>query len=56
MIYNQDDPVDEILNRKSVSHSMFLAWMIANKKYPEEAKGLMLTFLSKFVWVPRERL
>ncbi|CAL9225762.1 unnamed protein product [Arabidopsis halleri] len=34
MIYNPDDPIDEILSRKSVNHSMFLAmWKIRERGF-----------------------
>lgn len=48
-IYNEDDPIDEVLNRVSVLRSMFLAWMEANCKYPEARELTYAEFPTKFV-------
>lgn len=57
VIYNPDDPIDDVLNRRSVSHSMFLAWMEANKQFSEQAKELTYAdFPTNFVWVAKERV
>ena len=54
-IYNEDDPIDDVLNRSAVLRSKFLAWMEANCKYPE-ARGLTYAeFLTRFVWVQKTR-
>ena len=48
--------------KKTVNQSMFLAWFIANKKYPEARELTYAEFPTKFVWksgtrewVPRKR-
>ena len=54
-IYNEDDPIDDVLNRSAVLRSKFLAWMEANCKYPE-ARGLTYAeFPTRFVWVQKTR-
>ncbi|CAL9237149.1 unnamed protein product, partial [Arabidopsis halleri] len=56
-VYNPDDPIEDVLNRRSVSHSMFLAWMEANKLFPELTKDLTYAdFPTAFVWRAKERV
>lgn len=50
VIYNEDDPVDEVLNRHSVDISKFIAWMRCNKKYPQARELTYSDFPTKFVW------
>ena len=48
--YDEDEPIESVLNKKTVNQSMFLAWFKANRKYPE-ARGLTYAeFPTKFVW------
>lgn len=54
-IYNEDDPIDDVLNRASVLRSKFLAWMEANCKYPEARELTYAEFPTKFVWVQKTR-
>ncbi|XP_031131667.1 uncharacterized protein LOC116033051 [Ipomoea triloba] len=35
VVFEDDEPIDDILNRPTVSHSMFVEWFEANKKFPE---------------------
>ncbi|XP_024010376.1 uncharacterized protein LOC112085395 [Eutrema salsugineum] len=50
VIYNEDDPGDEVINRVSVGTSKFIAWMECNDKY-ELARTLTYAQLpTRFVW------
>ena len=55
-VYNEDDPVEEILNRISVGKSKFVAWMEANKIYPEAKNLTYADFPSYFVWHLKTRM
>lgn len=62
MFFDEDEPIESILKKKSVNQSMFLAWFIANQKYPEARDLTYAEFPTKFVWkasmrewVPRKR-
>ncbi|XP_033137458.1 uncharacterized protein LOC103859363 isoform X2 [Brassica rapa] len=50
VVYNEDDPVEEVLTRISVGKSKFVAWMEANKIYPESKNLTYADFPSYFVW------
>ncbi|KAF8107141.1 hypothetical protein N665_0126s0059, partial [Sinapis alba] len=60
--YDEDEPIESVLRKKTINQSLFLAWFKANRKYPE-ARGLTYAgFPTKFVWksgtrewVPRQR-
>ncbi|XP_042003866.1 uncharacterized protein LOC121752843 [Salvia splendens] len=50
VIFNESDPLDNVLNHHTIHQSKFLGWMEANKIYSE---GRILTygeFPTKFVW------
>ena len=34
VFFDEDEPIESILNKKTVNQSMFLVWFIANKKIP----------------------
>ncbi|XP_056864414.1 uncharacterized protein LOC130511444 [Raphanus sativus] len=62
VFFDEDEPIESILKKKSVNQSMFLAWFIANQKYPEARDLTYAEFPTKFVWkasmrewVPRKR-
>ncbi|XP_056860135.1 uncharacterized protein LOC108835628 [Raphanus sativus] len=62
VFFDEDEPIESILNKKTVNQSMFLAWFIANRKYPEARELTYAEFPTKFVWksstkewVPRKR-
>lgn len=62
MFFDEDEPIESILNKKTVNQSMFLAWFVANRKYPEARELTYAEFPTKFVWksatrewVPRKR-
>ncbi|KAK7293775.1 hypothetical protein RJT34_16648 [Clitoria ternatea] len=53
--FNDYEDIDSLLSRPTVKDSMFTSWMDANKKY-SEGKNLTYTqFVSKFVYVTKER-
>ncbi|XP_013624774.1 PREDICTED: uncharacterized protein LOC106330933 [Brassica oleracea var. oleracea] len=56
VVYNEDDPVEEVLNRISVGKSKFVAWMEANKIYPEAKNLTYADFPSYFVWHLKTRM
>lgn len=56
VIYNEDDPVEEVLNRISVGKSKFVAWMEANAIYPEAKNLTYSDFPSYFVWHLKTRM
>jgi len=55
-VYFQDeDDIDDIIFKPSISQSMFTAWMECNKIF-QEARNLTYTqFSSKFVYVKKNR-
>ena len=62
VFFYEDEPIESILNKKTVNQSMFLAWFIANRKYAEARELTYAEFPTKFVWksgtrewVPRKR-
>jgi len=50
VIYGDNDPLDEVVRRKSIHKTKFLAWMHANKVYPEARSLTYNEFPTKFVW------
>lgn len=55
LVYNEDDPIDEVIAKGSVRKSKFLGWMDANRKYPEARELTYAEFPTCFVWVTRTR-
>lgn len=56
LYYTDFDTMENILEKASVTESMFSAWLVANSKY-EEARFLTYgQFVSKFVYDKRKRL
>ncbi|XP_048623621.1 uncharacterized protein LOC106398612 [Brassica napus] len=62
VFFDEDEPIESILNKKTVNQSIFLAWFIANRKYAEARELTYAEFPTKFVWksgtrewVPRKR-
>ncbi|XP_019178998.1 PREDICTED: uncharacterized protein LOC109174197 [Ipomoea nil] len=50
VVFCDDDPVENIVNRPTISQSMFLEWFEANKTFPD-ARNLTYTEMpTKFVW------
>ncbi|XP_024007709.1 uncharacterized protein LOC112083869 [Eutrema salsugineum] len=50
VIYNEDDPGDEVINRVSVGTSKFIAWMECNKVYEFATTLTYAQLPSRFVW------
>lgn len=50
VVFEDDDPIDSVLNKCTNNQSMFLQWMQANKDYPEARELTYAQFPSKFVW------
>ncbi|XP_019178902.1 PREDICTED: uncharacterized protein LOC109174064 [Ipomoea nil] len=50
VIFADDDPVDNIVNRPTIGQSMFLEWFEANKTFPEARKMTYAEMPTKFVW------
>ncbi|KAF8056401.1 hypothetical protein N665_1273s0003 [Sinapis alba] len=48
--YDEDEPIESVLNKKTINQSVFLAWFKANRKYPEERGLTYVEFPTKFVW------
>lgn len=55
VIYNGDDPPDDILDRVTVSSSKFLAWMKCNSVYKDAKLLTYAEIPSKFVWNVSDR-
>ena len=51
LVYNEDDPMDEVISNYTISQSKFLDWMEANRKYPEARELTYADFPTKFFWV-----
>ncbi|XP_031107327.1 uncharacterized protein LOC116012010 [Ipomoea triloba] len=50
VVFEDDDRIENVLNRPTVSHSMFTAWFNANKKYVEAKELAYIDMPNKFVW------
>ncbi|CAH1418399.1 unnamed protein product [Lactuca virosa] len=50
VVYDADDDIEDVLNKQSVSSSMFLAWMECNEHNKEAQKLSYVEFPTKFVW------
>ncbi|XP_047949399.1 uncharacterized protein LOC125195266 [Salvia hispanica] len=50
VIFEESEDLDDVLNRKTIHESKFLAWMQANKKYPEGRDLTYGEYPTKFVW------
>nr|KAJ0188926.1 hypothetical protein LSAT_V11C900458960 [Lactuca sativa] len=50
VVYGADDDIEDVLNKQSVSSSMFLAWMECNEHNKEARKLSYVEFPTKFVW------
>ncbi|XP_024014486.1 uncharacterized protein LOC112088437 [Eutrema salsugineum] len=62
VLYDDDDPVETVLNRRSIQTSMFLAFFEACNKYPEAEDLTYAEFPTMFVydrkkieWKPRQQ-
>ncbi|XP_031116779.1 uncharacterized protein LOC116020446 [Ipomoea triloba] len=50
VIFEDDDRIENVLNRPTVNQSMFTAWFDANKKYASAKELAYIDMPSKFVW------
>ncbi|XP_058753699.1 uncharacterized protein LOC131626879 [Vicia villosa] len=55
VFYRDMDRLDTVLEKPSVTESMFTAWFEANKKYPEAKELTYSKFVGKFVYVKKIR-
>ncbi|XP_024009492.1 uncharacterized protein LOC112084575 [Eutrema salsugineum] len=56
VIYNEDAPGDEVINRVSVGTSKFIAWMECNDKYELARTLTYAQFPMRFVWNNLKRI
>ncbi|CAA0842482.1 Unknown protein, partial [Striga hermonthica] len=55
IVFDDDDCIDDVLKKPTVHESQFLAWMEANKIYPEARELTYVEAPSKFVWNAKTR-
>ncbi|KAF1862622.1 hypothetical protein Lal_00013383 [Lupinus albus] len=53
--FNDNEDIDNIISRPTVSESMFTSWMEANEKYEEGRTLSYAQYVSKFVYLKRNR-
>jgi len=53
--FKDDDKMDDIVGKATVSESIFTGWMKCNKKYAEARKLTYAEFVSKFIYVKKDR-
>ncbi|XP_076884406.1 uncharacterized protein LOC143533534 [Bidens hawaiensis] len=55
IVYGEDQDIDDVLDKASVSSSMFTSWMTTNGSDREARKLSYVEFPSHFVWKAQER-
>ncbi|KAK9059237.1 hypothetical protein SSX86_021856 [Deinandra increscens subsp. villosa] len=55
VIFGEEDDIDDVLEKASVSSSMFDSWMKCNQLYPHARNLTYVQFPSKFVWHAKDR-
>ncbi|XP_031111924.1 uncharacterized protein LOC116015899 [Ipomoea triloba] len=50
VVFGDDNAMDDLINRLTVAHSMFLEWFECNKKYPDARCLTYAEMPNKFVW------
>lgn len=55
LVYGADDDIENVLNKPSVSSSMFLGWMLCNQQYEQARQLTYVEFPTKFVWKLEDR-
>ncbi|CAH1451756.1 unnamed protein product [Lactuca virosa] len=55
VVYGADDDIEDVLNKQSVSSSMFLSWMSCNEHNEDARKLSYVEFPTKFVWKQEDR-
>ncbi|XP_022003285.1 uncharacterized protein LOC110900724 [Helianthus annuus] len=56
VVYGPDDELDSVLQKPSVSSTMFLGWMEKNEQDPLARALIYVEFPTKFVWKQKERI
>ncbi|XP_076885973.1 uncharacterized protein LOC143535653 [Bidens hawaiensis] len=55
IVYGEDEYIDDVVDKASVSKSMFIDWMTINGVDPEARKLSYVEFPSRFIWKTQER-
>ncbi|XP_076903521.1 uncharacterized protein LOC143558591 [Bidens hawaiensis] len=55
IVYGEDEYIDDVVDKASISGSMFRDWMTINGVDPEARKLSYVEFPSRFVWKTQER-
>ncbi|KAK9050036.1 hypothetical protein SSX86_030995 [Deinandra increscens subsp. villosa] len=55
VIFGEEDNIDDVLEKASISSSMFESWMKCNELYPHARNLTYVQFPSKFVWHAKDR-
>ncbi|XP_019160736.1 PREDICTED: uncharacterized protein LOC109157292 [Ipomoea nil] len=50
VIFADDDPVENIVNKPTIAQSMFLEWFEANKTFPDARELTYVEMPTRFVW------
>ncbi|XP_019183746.1 PREDICTED: uncharacterized protein LOC109178664 [Ipomoea nil] len=50
VVFQDDDTIDNVLNRETVGQSMFNAWFVANQNFKEASLLTCIEMPTKFVW------
>ncbi|KAK9665592.1 hypothetical protein RND81_14G122000 [Saponaria officinalis] len=50
VFFNDNDQLDDVVQRRNIDKTMFLAWMECNRKYPEARELTYNEFPTKFTW------
>ncbi|XP_019173558.1 PREDICTED: uncharacterized protein LOC109169137 [Ipomoea nil] len=50
VVFQDDDTIDQVLNREIVRQSMFNAWFVANQNFKEASLLTYIEMPTKFVW------
>jgi len=53
--FKDDDYIDDILGKPTVAESMFTSWMECNKMHEAARRLTYPLFVSKFVYVKKDR-
>ncbi|GJX76229.1 uncharacterized protein Tco_0323040 [Tanacetum coccineum] len=56
VVYDEDDDIDDVLNKPSVASTKFLAWMDINKTNDLAKTLTYAEFPTKFVWIAQKRI
>ncbi|XP_074303460.1 uncharacterized protein LOC141637940 [Silene latifolia] len=55
VVFNDEDPIDAVIDNPTIGMTKFLAWMDCNKSSEEAQQLLYSQFPTKFVWKKEER-